>query len=207
MNVAIGQVIKLTVRELRHELRKRSLPVTGNWNDLTRRLIKALWTDFDDGWTRGRLLNIRCIPFNGDGISPRSLIGLHVTGIDEARSRGNVKLFFSDNSPLFIFSRRTIIAADPVIMYRKDEARLSRWPSAESPMRILGAAMAEWKNNKGKPSSMFLVLKLKGMGANLYIGYDQDTGRSDTSLRGLYLAAHEGHADLVREELLLANSG
>ena len=201
MNAAIGQVIKLTVRGLRHELRQRRLPVTGNRDDLTRRLIRALWTDYDDGWTRGRLLNIRCVPFNGDGISPRTLVGLHVTGIDEARSRGNVKLSFSDNSPLFICSRRTTIAADPVIMYGKGEARLSGWPSAESPMRILGAAMAEWKNDGGKPPSMFLVLKLKGIGTNIYIGYDQNTGRSYTGLRGLY------HADLVREELLLASSG
>ena len=204
MNAAIGQVIRLTKRELRHELLKRSLPVKGKGDDLTRRLIKALWTDYDDGWTCGRLLNIRCIPFNGDGISPRTLIGLHLTGIDEANSGGTVKLSFSDNSSLFIFPRRPTSAPDLVILYKKVKGRLSRWPSAESPMRILGAGMAEWKDDKGK---MFFVLRVMGIDTYLDIRYDQDEGRSDTGLRGLYLAAHEGHADLVREELLLASSG
>lgn len=204
MNVAIGQVMKLTVHEIRLELYKRSLPVTGNRTDLTRRLIKALWTEYDDGWTCGHLLNIRRIPFNGDGISPRTLIGLHLTGIDEANSGGTVKLSFSNHNPLFIFPRRPTTAADIVILYRKAKARLSRWPSAESPMRILGAGMAEWKDDKGKK---FFVLRVKGIGTYLDIRFDQDEGRSDTGLRGLYLASHEGHADLVREELLLASSG
>ncbi|KAM0805779.1 hypothetical protein BDR22DRAFT_183522 [Usnea florida] len=171
------------------------------------RLIEALRTKYDDGWTCGRLLNIRPIPFDGDGIDPQTLIGLHVTGIDEARSSSNVKLSVSDNDPLFIFPRRTATAADSVIMYRKSEARLSGWPRAESPMRILGAAMAERKDDEGKPSWTFFVLRLKGIGTNIYIGCDQDTGRSDTGLCGLYLAAQEKNADLEREELLLASSG
>ena len=207
MDVAIRQVNTLTVRNLQHELRKRGLRVRGIRDDLTRRLIEALKTEYDDGWTCGRLLNIRPIPFDGDGIDPQTLLRLHVTGIDEARSSTNVKLSFSDNKPLFVFSRRTATAADPVIMYRKFEARLSGWPCVERPMRILGAAMAEWKDDEGEPSWMFFVLRLKGIGTNIYIGYDQDTGRSDTGLHGLYLAAHERNADLEREELLLASSG
>ena len=197
----------MTVRDLQRELRKRGLRVTGIREDLTGRMIEALETEYDDGWTCGRLLNIRPIPFDGDGIDPQTLIGLHVTGIDEARSSTNVKLSFSDNNPLFIFSRRTTTAAEPVIMYRKFEARLSGWPCAESAMRILGAAMAGWKDDEGKPSWMFFVLRLKGIGTNIYMGYDQDTGRSDTGPRGLYLAAHEKNADLEREELPLASSG
>ena len=207
MDEAVGEVNRLTVRDLQHELRKRSLPITGIRADLTRRLIEALRADFDDGWTLGKLLDGKLIPFKDDGINPQTLVGLHLTGIDEATSRGNIKFSFSDNNPLFIFSRRTTIAADLVILYRNVETRLSGWHSAEGPMRILGADMVEWKNDEGKPSCMFLVLKLKGMGANLYIGYDQDTGRSDTGLRGLYLAAQDRHPDLRREELLLASSG
>ena len=207
MDVAIRQVNALTVHELQHQLRTRSLAVTGIKSDLRRRVIETLRTDYDDGWTCGYLLNIRRIPFSGDGIDPQTLIGLHVTGIDEARSRGNVKLSFSNNNHLFVFSRPTTIAADPVIMYRDVEARLSGWPCAESPMRIVMVAMAEWKDDEGKLSWMFFVLRVEGIGTNLYIGYNQDKGRSDTGLRGLYLAAHERHADLEREELLLANSG
>ena len=207
MDEAIRQVNVLIVRDLQDELRKRSLPVTGIRDDLIRRLIEALRTDYDDGWTCGKLLSVRLTPLKGEGIDPQTLVGLHVTGIDEARSRGNVKLSFSDHKPLFIFSRWTTTAADLIILDRKVEAILSGWSSAEGPMRIIEAVVVEWKDDEGKPSTMLLVLKLQGIGTTLYIGYHRNTGRSDTVLSDLYLAAHEGHADLEREELLLASSG
>ena len=188
MDEVIRQVNNLTVRDLQHELRKRRLMVSGIKADLRRRLIEDLRTDYDNGWTCGKLLNVRLIPFSGDGIDPQTLIGRHVTCIDEANSRGTVKLSFADNNPLFISSQRTTTAADLLILYRDVEARVLEWPCAKSPMRILGAGMAELKDEYGK---MFFILGIKGIGTNLYIDYDQVEGRSDTGLRGLYLAAHE----------------
>ena len=207
MDVAIHQVNTLTVHDLQRQLRTRNLAVTGIKSDLRARLIEALRTDYDDGWTCGYLLNIRCIPISGDGIDPRTLIGLHITGIDEARSRSNVKVSFSNGDSVFVFLRPTTTAADPVCVFFCDSAPMLKWPCTQSPMRILEIAMAERRNEGGRVSNTFLVLRLEGMGTRIYFGRDLDKGGSDTCLHGVYLAPYERYPCLEREEVLLDNSG
>ena len=211
MDVAIHQVNELTVRQLQHELRKRKLIVSGIKADLRTRLVKALRTDFHNGWTCGYLLNMRLIPFNGDGIDPLTLVGLYITSIDECRSRGNAKLSFSNGDSVFIFSRPATTAADPVCVYYCDSSPILKSPCARSPMRILEAAMAKIDILIADSWPFLLdtvfVLKVEGMGKKIYIGHDLDKGHPDTILRGVYLAAQEGHLDLDREELLIADSG
>ena len=152
-----------TCSEVTQELRTRNLAVTGIKSDLRTRLIEALRTDYDDGWTCGYLLNIRCIPFSGDGIDPRTLIGLYIIGVDEARSRGNVKVCFSNSDSVFVFLRPTTTTADLVCVFFYDLAPMLKWPYTQSPMRILEIAMAERRNEGGRVSNTFLVLRLEGM--------------------------------------------
>ena len=74
-------------------------------------------------------------------------------------------------------------------------------------MRILEITMAERRNEGGRVSNTFLVLRLEGMGTRIYFGRDLDKGGSDTCLHGVYLAPYERYPCLEREEVLLANSG
>ena len=181
MDETIREVDKLTVHKLQHELRKRRLMVSGIKADLRRRLIEDLRIDYDNGWTCGKLLSMRLIPFNGDGIDPQTLIGLHVTSIGPARSHTNVKLSFSNGDSLIICSRPTTTAADPVYFFFCDSASTLKWPCVRSPMRILEAAMAEMRNDKIYPgphlTDTVLVLRVEGMGRLIYIGNDRDEGQ------------------------------
>ena len=95
MDKLIPQLAALTVAELQHELRKRGLMVTGIKKDLRERVMKALESEYADGWTLGYLLNTKIVPFSGRGRDPKSLVGRHVTGLGEVEDNA-MAIMFSD---------------------------------------------------------------------------------------------------------------
>lgn len=213
MDKATLEVDTLTVRELQHELRKRGLSVTGIKRDLRKRVIKALRSEYAEGWTLGYLLEIKIIPFNGRGRDPRTLIGRHVTGLGEIEDNKMVIMLSDGEDPTIVCQASD---ADDLEFHMDEELfRLFHTSSGESrtyvknPLLVTDATIALCKNIQGVAAATIFGIKLAGMKEMAFINVLDKEELDDISWAELVDAwlGEDGEAGLKNSSSMIMHEG
>lgn len=167
MDDAIREVDALTVRKLQHELRKRGLLVSGVKEDLRKRVIKALQSEYSDGWTRGYLLNTKIVPFNGRGRDPQTLVGRFVTELGETEDNSMAIMLADGEEAIIVFQASD---ADNLDFWIDDElfdlfftSSYEHRTYGKKPLLVTEAATGVRKNYQGVVAATVLGIKLAGM--------------------------------------------
>ena len=166
-----AQVLALSVSALRQELRKRKLNGEGIVRDLRWRLMDALKSEYANGWTRGHLLNIKIIPFDGRGRDPQTLVGRHVTGL-RAKGSNRLTIMLSDGpDETVVYQTSKFQSPDDNQLHLGLSGGLIRLlrrssnkpQTHEEPLLITEAATAVCKNYQGEEAATIIGIKLAGM--------------------------------------------
>ncbi len=187
MEEATGYVNSLKMPHLKQILRSRGQYDRGRKPALQNRLVEGLRKDYAEGWTHGRMLNTKIVPFNGRGRDPKELIGLHLKSFQLIGRRYGVlggTLRFTDGEDQVIMmrpSRRvaTAICIDFEDSYwnswgycvgREDEYQWEReervWEKEEvwrKPAPIIEAVRGIRRNSQDESTSVVLGLRCEGM--------------------------------------------
>ncbi len=108
MEEVIEYVNSLKMPHLKQILRSRGQYDRGRKPALQKRLVEGLRKDYAEGWTHGRVLNTKIVPFNGRGRDPKELIGLHLKSVQLTGRRYGVlggTLRITDGEDQFIMMR------------------------------------------------------------------------------------------------------
>ena len=204
-----AQLKALTIQELRHELRKRSVNDHGRKKKRLRdRLRGALKREYNNGWTRGYLLNIKIIPFDGRGRDPQTLVGRHVTGLRAKGSNRLIIMLSDGQDQTVVFQASYSQSGDTDELHLALSAgliRLVRTSSDEPPtdqksFLITEAATALCKNHHGEEAARTIGIKLAGMKTMAFFNMSNDKNPDHTSWAKLRVDVYfAGDEDVVNQ--------
>ncbi|CAF9914932.1 hypothetical protein IMSHALPRED_002284 [Imshaugia aleurites] len=220
MDEVIARIDGMSTSAIRDELRQRRLNDSGYEPDIQNRLIASCARDFTAGWTMGDLLDTRSVPFNGEGRNPQELVGRHLKRLI-GNANGTVTLELSDAADRQVLLKSSgeevndgfpHLPAVRVLYDNYIRESFCHSSGKESPHLIVEATMGLRRKYHGGPTFTVIGIKCEGMKTMKFfwpagnpMGYV-----FVVAIRGVLLLEEMEkpiHEDILREELLLPESG